>query len=347
MTATPHPHAPAVGLDRRVLLAGSAGLAGTAALAVAGGPAVAAGGPDDQTAKIVGEEHWAKKGDVNLYLWRKRIDDGTAKPVLFLAHGSSFSGRGGFDLSVPGHPDYSFMDAFARFGFDVWTMDHENYGRSTRGTGSNSDMMSGVADLEAAMPVIERITGQKQIRLKGQSSGAIRAGVFTMRNPARVERLILDAFTWTGEGAPEIMRRRDQVATYRASPVRKMTRETFVGIFTRDDPSTFEAAVPAALADYELALGDTAPSGSYLDMAVNLPMVDPAKIPCPVLMTRAETDGNATDAELLEFFGKLPSRDKQFVMLRGVAHVAVLGTNRKRVWHVMREFLTLPELVGA
>ena len=329
----------ALTLNRRDLIATGASVAAVAALPVAARSA--------EGGRVAAEDHWAQKGNVRLYLYRKRVvDDGVAgKPVLFLVHGSSFSGRGGFDLQVPGHPDYSFMDAFARFGFDVWTMDHENYGRSTRNTGSNSDIMSGVADLEAAMPVVERVTGQKRFRVKGQSSGAIRAGVFTMRNPDRVERLILDAFTWTGEGAPEIMRRRTQVESYKASPNRKMDRAAFVAIFSRDDPSTFEAAVPQALADYELAFGDTAPSGTYLDMAIHMPMVDPARILCPVLMHRAESDGNATDAELLEFFGKLPNRDKQFAMLRGVAHVAVLGTNRKRVWHVMREFLTLPDMV--
>jgi poly(3-hydroxyalkanoate) synthetase len=100
--------------------------------------------------------------------------------------------------------------------------------------------------------------------------------------------------------------------------------------------------VPEALAKFELAMGDRVPSGTYLDMAVNLPLVDPAKISCPVLMLRAEHDGNATDEELLNFFAALPNRDKQFVFMSGVAHVAVLGTNRHRLWHVMREFLTYP-----
>ena len=44
------------------------------------------------------------------------------------------------------------MDAFARYGFDVWTMDHEGYGRSSR-TDGNSDIASGVEDLKAAMVV--------------------------------------------------------------------------------------------------------------------------------------------------------------------------------------------------
>ena len=182
-------------LDRRALMASGA------ALAAASLPAAAA---DEAKGKIVGEEHWAENGKAKLYLWRKRVvgDGPDNKPVLFLVHGSSFSGRGGFDLQVPGLPNYSFMDEFARRGFDVWTMDFQNYGRSTRDTGNNSDIMTGVGDMEAAFPVVEKITGQKSVRVKGQSSGAIRSGVFAMRNPDRVERLILDAFTWTGEGAP-------------------------------------------------------------------------------------------------------------------------------------------------
>jgi pimeloyl-ACP methyl ester carboxylesterase len=323
--------------SRRKLLK-AVGLA-AAAVPVAGAASQAAAEP-----RIVGEEHWAQKGDAKLYLWRKQLDDGVRnKPVFFLVHGSSFSGRGGYDLQVPGKPDYSFMDEFARAGFDVWALDHENYGRSSRNTGVNSNIETGVADIEAAMPVIETTTGQTKFKVMGQSSGAIRAGVFTMRHPERVEKLILDAFTWTGEGAPEIMRRREQVESYKKTIYRKMDLSTFMGIFSRDDPSTFEPEMARALADYELRLGDSAPSGSYIDMAIHLPMVDPSRINCPVLITRAETDGNATDAELVEFFGKLATREKQFVMMRGIAHVAVLGINRHRIWHAMREFLTMPD----
>ena len=64
-----------------------------------------------------------------------------------------------------------------------------------------------------------------------------------------------------------------------------MTRDSFTGIFSRDDPSAFKPAMAQALADYELALGDRAPSGTYLDMAVNMPVVDPRRITCPALRT--------------------------------------------------------------
>ena len=53
-----------------------------------------------------------------------------------------------FDLAAPGG-EYSTMNVFARLGYDVWTMDHEGYGRSMR-TAGNSDIASGVEDLKAA-----------------------------------------------------------------------------------------------------------------------------------------------------------------------------------------------------
>jgi len=81
-------------------------------------------------------EYWAHKGDVQLFMYRKRVGAPVAgeetKPVLFLVHGSSFSGPSAFDLQVPGRDDYSLMDHFAEVGFDVWTIGHEGCGRSGR-----------------------------------------------------------------------------------------------------------------------------------------------------------------------------------------------------------------------
>jgi len=40
--------------------------------------------------------------------------------------------------------------------------------------------------------------------------------------------------------------------------------------------------------------------------------------------------------------GKLPSGDRQFIILPGTAHSVVLATNRQLFWHVTRAFLTMP-----
>src|SRR5579864_3425701 len=118
--------------------------------------------------KISSSEYWVKKGSVPLYLFRKRMEapkSGQA-PVLFLVHGSSISSRPSFDLTVPGHGEYSLMNTLAQYGFDVWTMDHENYGRSGR-TDGNSDIASGVEDLKAAVEVVQKETGQSRYHFLG------------------------------------------------------------------------------------------------------------------------------------------------------------------------------------
>src|SRR3954453_14261611 len=70
-------------------------------------------------APVESAEYWTQKGDVKLYLYRKRTASlpGQAKPVLFLVHGSSNSSRSSYDLSVPGKAEYSMMNVFAQYGF--------------------------------------------------------------------------------------------------------------------------------------------------------------------------------------------------------------------------------------
>src|SRR5690242_108545 len=124
-------------------------------------------------------------------------------PVLFLVHGSSVSSRSSFDLTVPGRGEYSLMNTFAQYGFDVWTMDHENYGRFGR-TGGNSDIASGVEDLKVAVDLVAKETGREKIHFFGESSGGLRAGAYAMAQPYRVDRLVLGAFTYKGENSPTL-----------------------------------------------------------------------------------------------------------------------------------------------
>jgi pimeloyl-ACP methyl ester carboxylesterase len=290
-------------------------------------------------------EYWAHKGPVKLYVSRKRAGAPAAGaaplPVLFLVHGSSMSGRSTFDLTVPGQSGYSMMDAFARFGFDVWTMDHEGYGRSDR-TSGNSDIASGVADLRAAMEVIRRETGRQKAHFFGESSGGIRAAAFAVAAPEYVDRLALSAFTWTGKGSPTLANRAKDVEFYRTHNMRPATRELYRSIFTRDKAGTADPAVGDALADAEAKFGDAVPTGTYLDMVSKLPLVDPEQLRVPVLMARGEYDGISTEEDLIGFFVKLANRDKQYVVIPGSAHSLVLGYDRERFWYALNAFLTPP-----
>jgi len=290
------------------------------------------------------KDYWADNEGVKLFLFRKRLDDDRKRPIFFLVHGSSFSGPGGFDLHVPGKPDYSLMEKFAGYGFDVWTMDHDGYGRSDR-TDGNSAVMNAVPELEAAMKIVEAETGQSSAAFYGSSSGALRAAVYAEAHPGRVTKLILDAFVYTGKDAPTLIERAKKLDQWTSSNTRKIDRDFVHSIFTRDKPGTSEDGVADALADYELALGDTVPTGTYADMCQKLPLCDPKKIKCPVQIIRGEHDGVATEEDLLNYYNALEIRDKQFIIIPGQAHVSYLGVNRARFWHVVRSFLDMPERV--
>jgi alpha-beta hydrolase superfamily lysophospholipase len=321
-------------LSRRALL-GSA--AACAVAAPTQGPAK----------KLWSNEYWAQKGNVKLYMYRKRATPPRAgeapHPVLLLVHGSSNSSRSSFDLATPGLGEYSVMNVFAQHGYDVWTLDHENYGRSSR-TGSNSDIASGVEDLRAAVEVIVKETGRPKVHLFGESSGAIRAGAYAVAVPERVDRLVLGAFTYKGDNSPTLAERAKQLDYYRTHNRRLRDREMIRGIFTRDKPGTSDPRIADFLADEELKFGDQTPTGTYLDMTSKLPLVDPKKVLSPVQLIRGEYDGIATVDDLQDFFKQLPSGDRQFAILPGLAHSVVMGKNRQLFWHAMRAFLEMPAI---
>ncbi len=160
-------------------------------------------------------DYTVKKGDVSLAVYRKRGGGDAKRPVLFLVHGSSNSALSSFDLAAPGG-EYSTMNVFAALGYDVWTMDHENYGRSSRTEGNSwTSPAAASEDLIAASELVAAETGQATMHMLGESSGALRAAAFAMERPERVGRLILNAFTYTGRNSPTLAKRAEQLPYFR------------------------------------------------------------------------------------------------------------------------------------
>jgi pimeloyl-ACP methyl ester carboxylesterase len=297
-----------------------------------------------------GKEHWTSRrvseDEIKLFLWQKS-PSASAKPagtVLFV-HGSSMASQPTFDLHVPGRPDSSAMEWFAARGFDTWCMDNEGYGRSDKKRPINSDIANGADDLAAGSDYILRTTGAKKLLVYGISSGALKAALFTERNPERVARLALDAFVWTGEGSPTLAERRKRLPEFRAMHRRPIDRAFVQSIFARDHPGTADQPTIEAFATAITALDDSVPTGTYVDMCSKLPLVDPAKIPVPTIMMRGEHDGIAGIDDLIEFFKRLPNADKQFAVMAGVSHASFQQKNYLMVYHILHAFFTQPEPV--
>jgi pimeloyl-ACP methyl ester carboxylesterase len=287
-----------------------------------------------------GKEHWIKKkGDIKLFLWQKPAV-GAPKGTILFVHGSSMASQPTFDLQVPGRPHSSAMEWFAEQGFETWTMDNEGYGRSDKSRPINFDIANGADDIAAATQHIG-----KKVLIYGISSGALKAALFTQHHPERVARLALDAFVWTGEGSPTLAERKKRLPEFQAKNRRPIDRAFVHSIFNRDHPGTADKATIEAFADAILALDDSVPTGTYVDMCSKLPLVDPAKINVPTIVMRGEHDGIASVDDLLKFFHRLPNPDKQFTVMAGISHASFQQKNYMMVYHILHAFFSQPEPV--
>ena len=296
--------------------------------------------------EVTGKAHWATKktadGDVRLFLWEKFVDSPSDKPAVLFVHGSSMASTPTFDLTVPGRPDSSVMDWFAECGFVCWCVDMEGYGRSDKTRDIFCDIANGADDLAAATDYIFATRGVRSFLTYGISSGALRAALFAQRHPERVSRLALDAFVWTGEGAPTLAQRRKKLPEFVARKRRPIDRAFVHSIFERDHPDCADQATVEAFADAILALDDSMPNGTYIDMCSKLPVVDPALIVCPTLILRGQFDGIAAMDDLIEFFKQLPSPDKQFTVLNGISHASFQQKNYRMVYQILHAYFTQP-----
>ena len=156
---------------------------------------------------------------VKLFVREKVESSATTAPVVLMVHGGYCPGTMAFDF---GYKDYSWMSALARAGFDVFALDMTGYGYSSRPLMDDvrylseadqkfliPDMLpdarpsaypsnlvtsdSETDDIAAVVDFICDLRAVDRINLIGWSGGGIRSGTYTVRNPEKVERLVIFA----------------------------------------------------------------------------------------------------------------------------------------------------------
>jgi pimeloyl-ACP methyl ester carboxylesterase len=295
-------------------------------------------------ADVVGEKHWTKKGDINLFLYHKYVGDPADAPngTILFVHGSSMASTPTFDLKVEGRPFSSAMNWFALNGYDTWCVDMEGYGRSDKDRDSHFSISDGADDCKAATDYIFDKMGIDKVHLYGISSGALRAALFAQRNPDRVGKLAMDAMVWTGEGSHTLENRKKKLEEFKANRRRPIDLDFVRSIFSRDHPGCAEDAVIEAFAEQICALDDSIPNGTYVDMCSKLPVVDPEKLTMPCLIMRGQWDGIASMEDLVKFFEKLPNPDKQFTVMAGISHASFQQKNYMMCYHILHSYLSQP-----
>ena len=293
--------------------------------------------------KTSGREHWTAVNGQKLFLWEKARTGEPARGTILFVHGSSMAATPGFDLQAPGY--VSAMDFFASQGFDCWCCDHRGYGRSYKGPEFLATIAEGADDLAAASQYIMGKSATGPLLVYGISSGALRAALFAERHPERVKRLALDAFVWTGNGSPTLEQRRKKLPEWKANTRRPINRAFLDSIHRRDGVYTANPALAEPYAQAVLALDDSIPNGTYIDMCENLPINDPAKITVPTIIMRGQYDGIAAFADIVRFFTLLPNADKELAVMPDIAHGSFTQMNYLRAYHILLSFFTRPEPV--
>lgn len=208
-------------------------LLATAALVVAGASFPHAAPDDGQ--RLLTLDHYvrvaskvpASAGQLAQVYVRERVSAGVAlrgpagpdKVVLFV-HGAGTPGAVAFDAPIGTH---SWMAYLAEAGFDVFAMDMEGYGRSTRPAPMNdpcnlaeaqqaqfipalipapckpaypgqlTSLASDWHDIDMVVDHIRKLRGVAKVSLVSWSLGGPRAGGYAAQHPEKVHRLVLFA----------------------------------------------------------------------------------------------------------------------------------------------------------
>ena len=250
-----------------------------------------------------------------------------------------------FDLQVPGRADSSAMDYFAARGFDTWCVDMEGYGRSTKTRDNNAPISYGADDCFAAATYIEKLRGKKPLLVYGISSGALRAALFAQRHPEHGRSGSRSTpSSGPAKARPTLAERSKRLPEFRAKNRRPIDRAFVRSIFERDHPGTADDNVIEAFADAILELDDSMPTGTYVDMCSNLPVVrsgeDHGADPHHARRIRRHRQLRGP-ARSSSRSCRIP--DKQFAVMPGIAHASFQQKNYAIVYHILLSFFTQPE----
>lgn len=245
-----------------------------------------------------------------LSLWAREVP--RPKGVIVLLHGRTWSALPDFDLQVPGE-QRSVMQSLNARGYSAFALDMRGYGKTPR------DATGWLTPDRAARDVaqvIEWLAKQKKIQrpvLLGWSYGSLVAQLAAQRRPELISALIL--FGYPRDPAKLVF------PTETPQPLRTPnTREAAASDFISP------AVTPKKLVDAYVvaALAADPVRVDWRNQQTEFQALDPSRVNVPTLLMQGERDPLApADAQARLFVG-LGTPDKQWVVLAGGDHAALI-----------------------
>ena len=268
--------------------------------------------------------------------------------------------------------DYSWMGFLADAGYDVFSMDTEGYGRSTRPAAMNdpcnlpkdaqaefipslipapcepsyphqlTTIASDWADIDAVVDYVRALRGVPKVSLVAWSLGGPRAGGYAGQHPEKVEKLILLAPAYNRNARAEA-----PPLPAPGTPMTKQTRQDFLTNWDRQVgcPNQYEPAVA------DIGLGRDAGQRSRRrdvgpwhparagDDQLGVDHGGGRQDDDPDAAVRRRTRPSGLDHRVRELYEDLGAADKVFVDLACSSHNAMWEGNHRLMFRASLEWL--------
>ncbi|MGZ3272827.1 MAG: alpha/beta hydrolase [Caulobacteraceae bacterium] len=300
-----------------------------------------------------------------------------SKGVVLFVHGAGTPADVAFDVT---YQDYSWMAHVARAGFDVWALDMEGYGASTRppamsdpcllspeqqkelipktlkaacgpsSTAPITTMSSDWNDLGAAVDYLIPMNGGRPIAIVGWSQGGPRSAGYAAQYPDKVSRLAILAPAYNptmpdAEPAPL------PAVPY---PLTFQSEADFKANWDRQAPCAGQYDPAASAAIWSILLksdpegakwgpgGRRAPATPSWGFSKSIA----ARITTPFLMISGENDKQVPPERVRQLFADLASPQKVFIDLACSSHNAMWEKNRLLLFQATVDWLTVGKVDG-
>lgn len=264
-----------------------------------------------------------------LALWEKRPPAPTR--AIVLVHGRTWSALPDFDLQVNGE-QRSLMDALVAKGYATYALDLRGYGATPRDrTGWNSPNRA-ADDLAAALAWVAANAGVpgKPVAF-GWSNGATVAQLCAQRHPERMSALIL--FGYWMDPDSTITPAADTITPLRERTTAEAAASDFVA------PNAISARAVRAYVRAALAADPVRADWRRLE---EYNALDPATVRVPTLLIQGALDPQAPTDAHARFISRLGTTDRQWVVIAGGDHAALLEDTQPAFVATMVAFLERP-----
>jgi pimeloyl-ACP methyl ester carboxylesterase len=263
-----------------------------------------------------------------LSLWAHVV----SKPrgVIVLIHGRTWSAMPDFDLQVPGEKR-SIMQALNERGYSAYALDLRGYGKSPRDATGWLTPDRAANDVAAVLTWLAHEKKVSRPTLFGWSNGSVVVQLTAQRHPELISNLVLYGYP-RDAAAP-----RPVPPTPEQPPREKNTVENAKSDFISPQVTSskmVEAYVAAALAADPIHV-----DWRSLEQWAEL---DPAKVTVPTLLVHGERDPLAPVEAQSHLFTKLGNPDRQWIILAGGDHAALLENTAPALIAAVVNFIERP-----